>query len=311
MKTWGISGPQFLLIYVGLLALTWAVVAVTRRRLLAAPEGRTATPARLDPYQAAYLNGGTSLVATVAISNLLRGEFVANTARRGRSVRLAARAAPPAGAHPVEWAGYQVVAANPERAVGDARAALAREPAMAALAERLRQGGLVPSPEQRARYRAAVLWFVPVAALGVARVAAGSANGRPVGFLVALLVVTVVVAVALASQTPRVTELGRRTLGQLRTETPRPEAGASPAQMTMGMALFGAGALWAADTDTALLLRIPREHSTFGGAFADGGGSGGCGGGGVGGGVGGGWWSRRFTSGGASRSTSMGITRGA
>ena len=47
MKTWGISGPQFLLIYVALLALTVAVVAASRRRLLAAPEGRTATPSAL------------------------------------------------------------------------------------------------------------------------------------------------------------------------------------------------------------------------------------------------------------------------
>src|SRR4029453_3512549 len=113
--------------------------------------------------------------------------------------------------------------------------------------------------------------------------------GRPVGFLVTLLVVTVVVAVALAGQTPRVTELGRRTLGQLRGGTSRPAVGASAAQVAMGVALFGAGALWAADTDTALLMRIPREHSTFGGVFADGGGGGGGAGGGGGGGGGGGW----------------------
>jgi uncharacterized protein (TIGR04222 family) len=292
MKTWGISGPQFLLLYVALLAVTAAVVALARRRALAAPDGPAATPARLDPYEAAYLNGGGSLVATAAISSLLRGGQVANTARRGRGVRLSSRAAAPeAGAHPVEWAAYQVVAASPGMTLGDVRAALAREPAMAALGERLRRGGLVPSPEQRARYRAAALWFLPLLALGAARVAAGSANGRPVGFLVALLVVTVVVAAGLALRVPQATELGRRTLQQLRLANPRPTGGLAPAEMTMAMALFGAGVLWTADTDTALLLRVPREHgSAFGGgdggasAGCSGGGGGGCGGGGCGGG---------------------------
>ena len=53
---------------------------------------------------------------------------MASTGRRGRWVRLAARSAPPAGAHPVDWAAYQVVAANPQRTLGNVRAALALEP---------------------------------------------------------------------------------------------------------------------------------------------------------------------------------------
>jgi uncharacterized membrane protein YgcG len=133
-----------------------------------------------------------------------------------------------------------------------------------------------------------VLWFLPLLGLGVARVVAGRANGRPVGFLVALLVVTVVVAAVLVVRVPNATELGRRTLQRLRAEQPRPAAGASPAKLTLGTALFGAAVLWAADTDTALLLRVPREHGVFGdvggGSFGgDGGGGGGCGGGGCGG----------------------------
>ena len=123
------------------------------------------------------------------------------------------------------------------------QAALGREPAVAAVRERLRLGGLAPTPEQRARYRAAGLWFAPLVVLGVARAAAGSANGRPVGFLVALLAVTVAVAVVAALRVPDATELGRRTLGRLRAETRRPPVGASPAELGMATALFGAGVL--------------------------------------------------------------------
>jgi hypothetical protein len=76
---------------------------------------------------------------------------------------------------------------------------------------------------------------------GAARVVAGSANGRPVGLLVGFLLVTVVVAAALAGRVPNATELGRRTLQTLRAEHPRPGSGASPAQLSMATALFGAG----------------------------------------------------------------------
>ena len=290
MHTWGISGPQFLLVYVALLAVTVLVVVVARRRVLAAPDG-AAVPARLDRYEAAYLNGGCELVATTAVSSLLRAGHLAPSPRRRQRHQLVTGPAPGAAAHPVEWATYQLVAARPDHPRWALGAELCRAPAMAAVCERLRRGGLAPTSEQRARYRATGLWFLPLLALGVARVAAGTANGRPVGFLVALLLVTVVVAVVLSLRVPHTTELGRRTLARLRAEAGRPAAGASPSELAMATALFGAGVLWAADAETAMALRVPREHGAFGGVHAGGGdgggggsdGGGGCGGGGCGG----------------------------
>lgn len=292
MDTWGISGPQFLLLYIALLAVTVLVVVVARRRVLAVPDG-AAVPARLDRYEAAYLNGGCDLVATTAVSSLLRARHLAPSPRRRRRHRLVARAAPPAGAHPVEWAAYQLVADRSDHPRWALGAELCRVPAMAAVRERLRQSGLAPTDEQQARYRATGLWFLPLLALGVARVAAGTANGRPVGFLAGLLIVTVVAAAVLSLRAPHATELGRRTLDHLRSETGRPGVGASASELAMATALFGTGVLWAADTETAMALRVPREHGAFlgwagggdggGGGGGDGGG-GGCGGGGCGGG---------------------------
>lgn len=223
MDTWGISGPGFLLLFLVLLAVTLAGVVLARRRALGAPAG-AAVPDRLDRYEAAYLNGGCELVATTAVSVLLRAGHLASPAIRRRRRRLAAGTAPPAGAHPVEWATYQLVANRPDHPRWALGAELCRAPAMAAVRERLRQAGLAPTPEQRARYRAAGLWSLPLLALGVARVVAGTANGRPVGFLVVLLVVTVVLAVALCLRVPNATELGRRTLDRLRAEAGRPAA---------------------------------------------------------------------------------------
>jgi uncharacterized protein (TIGR04222 family) len=291
MDTWGISGPRFLLIYVALLAVTVAGVALARRRALATTGG-TAAPARLDRYEAAYLNGGCELVGTTAISVLLRAGHLVSPTRRRRH-RLVAGTAPPAGAHPVEWATYQLVTGRPDHARRALGAELCQTSAMAAVRERLRRAGLAPTDEQRARYRATGLWFLPLLALGVARVAAGTANGRPVGFLVALLAVTVVLAVALCLRAPDATELGRRTVQRLRAETGRPAEGASASELAMATALFGAGVLWTADSQMALALGVRREYGAFGGGVwgGDGGGAGGggsCGGGSCGGGCGGG-----------------------
>ena len=287
MNTWGISGPRFLLLYVGLLAATVLGVVLARRRLLASGGG-AAAPDRLDPYEAAYLNGGGDLVVTTAAANLLRSGALANAShRRGQPAGLVAGTAPDAAAHPVEWALYRQVQARPNRRLKDLRVELEQAPALAALRERLRLGRLAPTDEQRARHRAMGLWFLPLLALGVARVVAGSANGRPVGFLVVALLATVVVAAVLVGQVPNATELGRRTLERLRAEHPRPALGATPAELRMGTALFGAGVLWTADTQMALMLRIPREQGMVsGGGFGGdggGGGGGGCGGGGCGG----------------------------
>jgi uncharacterized protein (TIGR04222 family) len=291
MDTWGISGPRFLLLYAVLGGATLLVALVAGRRALAGTGEGAAAPARLDPYEAAYLNGGSGLVATAAVSNLLRGGRLVTGGRRRGQVRLLARKAPEAGVHPVEWAAYELVAAEPSRSLPEVRSGLGRSPAVAAVRERLRRGGLVPTPEQRTRYRATALWFVPLLALGLARLAAGSANGRPVGFLVVLLAVTVAVAAWRCLRVPHATELGRRTLRRLRAETRRPALGASPAELGMATALFGAGVLWSADVETAAALRLPREPGAHVGGFGgDGGGGGGgsCGGGSCGGGCGGG-----------------------
>jgi uncharacterized protein (TIGR04222 family) len=288
MDTWGISGPGFLVLYLALLAVTVAGVVLARRRVVAAGDG-TAVPARQDRYEAAYLNGGCQLTATTAVSVLLRGGHLASPARRRRR-RLVARPAPPAGAHPVEWAVYRLVADRPDHPRWALDGELCQLPAMAAVRERLRQGGLSLTDEQRTRYRATGLWFLPLLVLGVARVVAGTANGRPVGFLVALLAVTVVLAVALCLRVPSATELGRRTLDRLRAEAGRPAAGASASELAMATALFGTGVLWTADTEIAMALRIPREHGAFsGGGWVGGGDAGGGGscGGGCGGGCGG------------------------
>jgi uncharacterized protein (TIGR04222 family) len=73
MDTWGISGSLFLVLYLAQFGVILFVVTLARRWVLAVRDGQPSVPPRIDTYEAAYLNGGDSLVATAAISNLLRG----------------------------------------------------------------------------------------------------------------------------------------------------------------------------------------------------------------------------------------------
>src|SRR5262245_45526119 len=75
-NTWGISGPQFLLIYAGLLVLAGLVV-VLGRWVLAKPEvNQPVDPTRLDPYELAVVSGGERLAVTTAIVQLSKAGAV-------------------------------------------------------------------------------------------------------------------------------------------------------------------------------------------------------------------------------------------
>ena len=68
MNTWGISGPQFLVIYGAILVVTGAVVFAIRRRICGhSDRGGLATlrAPELSPYEGAMLKGGDSLALTV------------------------------------------------------------------------------------------------------------------------------------------------------------------------------------------------------------------------------------------------------
>ncbi len=291
MDTWGISGPRFLLLYLALLAVTVAGVVLARRRALAAPAG-AAVPARLDRYEAAYLNGGCELVATTAVVRPAPGRRpgqpgqprpAASGWARGRPRRPGPTrsSGPPTSWSPTApttragpW-GPSCAGRRPwpPSASGCARPAWPPPPSSGPATGRPGCGSCPCSP-----------WERP-----------GSPPGRPTaarsGSWSCCWSSPWCLAVALCLRVPNATELGRRTLDRLRAETGRPAGGASPAELAMATALFGAGVLWSADVEMALALRLPREHERLPGrrGGADGGGGGGsCGGGGGCGGCGGG-----------------------
>ncbi|MEV4617288.1 TIGR04222 domain-containing membrane protein [Asanoa sp. NPDC049573] len=299
--TWGISGPSFLGLYVAL-ALAAIVATAIVRSLLA--RGHTGPGPRLTPDQVAFLNGGPQLTTYAALGGLRRaGAIGANPDRT-----LVPTGPLPAGSTALDTAVYN--AAGKRLRTRD----LTGDPWVSSTLDDIRAGleraGLLLSRGQRGQSRLAALLLLPVIVLGGARISAGMANERPVGFLTVLVLVTVVWMLLSLARAKTRTRAGTSALASLRTENQHLSPGQSPSYATygagaaaMGIALFGASTLYMVDPAFAAEAEINRAvtgsgsssggsscgsgSSCGGGSSCSGGsscgGGGGCGGGGCGG----------------------------
>ena len=286
--TWGISSPTFLWLYAVAFVVTACGAWLRRKRLLNAQDGR-APSQTLDVYELAMLNGGPPLAITIAMAKLHRlGGLVAGS---GKKIRTAGR--PKSDSEEITDLDHEVYDVA-DRSPGITARKLEREVAggmaIQALQSRLTQAGLLLDDETREKVNWNWLLFLPVIGLGAARIVAGIQNERPVAFLVIAVCVVVFVTIMVARSRPRATARGQELLDSQRGG--RKTLGHTPmgAEIPMALALFGAGALWAADPGLASTLEIARERATWagGGGGGCGAGGGGCGGGGCGGGGGGG-----------------------
>jgi len=298
-----VPGPLFLLLAAA------ALVAIGWRGL----RGGDRTPRDadvLDPYEAAWLVGGTRRVAASALATLVdRGALALRPGVDGESgtcIRLAVAGEPP---HPVERACLSAAAHGGALAFDAAFAAV--EPPAAAIRRRLIAAGLAPDRATLAPERAQALVFAgALLALMVGRIVQGAAYGRPTGLLGFLAFVGGGLVLLLASRSGQTTARGaavlraleRRMRGTRAAVPGRPAAGHGGADVAwllpMSLALFG-GAAIAGDARFEHLERamgrdvFARPPSSGGdggsgcssgsgcsGGDGGGGGCGGCGGGG-------------------------------
>jgi uncharacterized protein (TIGR04222 family) len=281
--TWGISGPTFLGLYLGLIVIAVAATVLARRRLARSATMTPVTPLDSHPDDVAYLHGGPELAVLTALTAMyLDGRITTSGQRRVRAVgSVGSRASELERA--IHRSAHQPVL----------RTALPGEPsvreALVRVERRLSEAGLLLTAEQRRRIRQAgwMLWVV--VAVGVLRAVAGGTAGRSIGFLLVMTVAVAVGAVVVSCTAPRRTDRGDTELTRLRSTHAglapqlRPDRqvyGATGA--ALGVAVFGASALWAADP--AFATELGTQRPTPSGSGSDGSGGGGCGGGGCGGG---------------------------
>jgi uncharacterized protein (TIGR04222 family) len=300
--TWGISSAQFLIGY-GLLCVAAAAAVWWEWRHALGPQqrGPDALP-ELGLYELALLGGGPHLAITSALAQLHHDKRL-RVRRREGTLKVAEERTP--AAEPFERAVYDTVRSEPGISIETLRWTLKDSEALESLSARLTQAGLLVDEEQSARVRR--LWIVGalLAALGIARVAAGLDGGAAVGGAVAMVLVVALATSWLFRHRPLTTKRGRDALERQRAERDDLRRHPPASESAMTVALFGGGALWLADPAVAAALGVPREEGAHTGrgrgpvcgggagcstgganscASSSGGGGGGCGGGGCGGG---------------------------
>ena len=321
-QPWGLSGPQFLVIYGVGIAVVIVVPFLLRLlvRFVSSADGER----ELDPYEVGYLAGGPTRAAQVVITDLV-GSGAVRVDSSGR-VTVADRAAFDRQSAFLSEGVNGVATPFPELwmpagvLVHQFQAKIARRPAITAVRARLRAEGMLVSAARAAMVR--IVWLALWAALfvtGGLRLAEGAHNHRPTGDLQGLVVLSAFVfLISLARNGSRLTNLttfrGARRLRRLRSaerrrekeaawESPLGAAAFSPglaadgfgfgpgigSAALFGVALVGFAAVEDASMRSALLAGLPSSSGGSGGGGSSGssscgGGGGGCGGGGCGGG---------------------------
>ncbi|WP_206788844.1 TIGR04222 domain-containing membrane protein [Amycolatopsis sp. MtRt-6] len=263
---WGISGPDFVVLYIALLgaALLVRVIVsgvVTRRamRVGAASPGPPPTV-----YQLAFLAGGPDRAVDAAIAALVeRGQLRVNSYQQVSQ----------AGTRPAEPLERAVFEAARLKTTATLRAIGRRSAAMRALEEGLdRRGLLVSAAAKRQARTFGLLLQLGVLAFGVVRLVNGIALGRPVGILVFLVLVAAVLAVVAAVRRAKTgarqpSAAGYRVLGQVRAAA----SGPVPAGMLAGGVLLGGAAAavalggWAMYPDEELSAALAPPMTSSGG----------------------------------------------
>jgi uncharacterized protein (TIGR04222 family) len=282
---WGINGPTFLGLYAALAVLAVVATVLARRSLT-----RSLVPApHLDnPDEVAYLHNGPELTVLTALSAMYVAGLIESSGQR--RVRAIGTVGPDTG--DLQRA-IHLSAQDPVPRAHLPGAPLVAE-TLGRIERRLVDAGLLLTAEQRRRIRRTGWLLWTVAAVGAIHAIAGYRAGHPIGFLLAMLAVVAVGAAIFSLAATRRTDRGNAELSRLRTAhtslSPRSRPDwrvYGPEGAALGVAVFGASALWAADPVVAKELGV-RHTSSAGssGGGGCGGGSGGCGGGG--GGCGGG-----------------------
>jgi uncharacterized protein (TIGR04222 family) len=271
-----------------------AIVALTARGSLRVdPGGRFVA---VDP-RPAWLHPAEDAVWTAA--SLASSTSTLGAGASWLASRIQQKAAGQGGLTPGQVASYQRIE-NVLRGVGQPRQGAtgsvlvaAARPALLPVRDQLRALGLFMSDPQTINVRAVpTLVILAGAVVGGIRLALGMAAGHPVGDLIALLILTGIIALFFLGHTPdprthrgdRLVRSLRRTNAALRTNAAAAAAGLAGADLALAIGLWGPAVLSGSPLDDVRRLLRPA------GSSGDGGGDGGssCGGSSCGGGCGGG-----------------------
>ena len=291
-----IPGPTFLLLFAGLalniIIICWLWINADGSITYQLPD-----LTRFDSIAIAQLRGGRKLAIQTAIFQLYDQKLIYFSGEgKDAKVKIWKQSQPPSGA--VENEIYQFVQSRKKLSdlFSDSGLQERIDTHLDPIQRELEQLHLARTKSDRMRvWTITALVYLIMLGIGGAKLFLGIARGRPVLFLVLLLIASVIVAFVILKPTSSPTRLGRRYLKEMEKhfgwmkesiERGRVPEGVDP---SLTIAIFGAGVL----SGSALyqpyreVLSPEKEWGIAwgsGGGVGGGGCSGGCGGGGCGGG---------------------------
>jgi uncharacterized protein (TIGR04222 family) len=264
-------GPNFLGLYVVLMAAGFAITRLWRRALR--ETNQPDMPVQLNPFEAALLAGGRARVIDVAVTELLAQGHASWDDKKDR---FEVTQGAPAPTDPLLAGVLALMRQSPRPPLSPRKVAALFAP----LEARLRSRGLWLE-EAQARtvaWRPALIGLALVL-FGAAKLAIGLSLGRPIAFLVFLMIVTFFATLGMALNHPQRSRAGDRLLEDLQLS--RNHSVRAPRQADLALAVALAGTVVLADTAYAGYHQRMRGGGGDGSSDGSGGGSGGdCGGGG-------------------------------
>ncbi|HEY8461170.1 MAG TPA: TIGR04222 domain-containing membrane protein, partial [Blastocatellia bacterium] len=209
-----------------------------------AESGRAPKMDLSDPYLIAYLRGGEKEALRVAVISLInRGKLI----RDGAMLRRAPNTSE--GSNPLSIEYHILKKFGSPGPAASIFYSPGLKNALKRYKEKLQQAGLISNPAiRRARLRRLLITILVLGVVGMIKVVKGISLGKPVGFLVVMMVAAMVIAAFCSF--PRLTARGKTTLADianlysgLRTRMASFRPGDNTADLAMFAAVFGAAAL--------------------------------------------------------------------
>ena len=215
MNPFEMDGPNFLVLYFICIVIA-SVIAIVFRVVLSSMNFRDRKDSlpELDPWQLAYLRGGSRAVAHTPIIDLAAKQLIVGDLATGRFA--ANRAVDQLRLDAIPSAIYR------SSQMGDGLRAERAAGTIAYECEKIKQGleesGVLQSLDQRVgQVWPGILAFAAVLFFGIARLAIGIYRDKPVGYLLLLLVFAAVAAILL-NYTSRLSQLGKLALEKQTTK---------------------------------------------------------------------------------------------
>lgn len=267
------SGPEFLWFYIKLVALAAAVsVLVPLGIFLASPTQGQEFP-ELTPQEIGYIRDGRrgAVLATIA---KLQGDGVIASNDDGKLIVTAAETGRD---NSLSYSVYRAIAEG--KSPSNTRAVL---DACRVIEQRLVSRKLFLSPtEIGAMQLVPLLSVILVLLFGVMKVGIGISRGRPVIFLVFIMIAVAIAGISWLSKLPRHSRAGRAHLRQLRLKFERLSIAPKREELALAAAMFGPGVLLSSALAAYARTQLPtvRGDSAGGSSCGTGGCGSSCGGG--------------------------------